>query len=450
MPAPSDPPDRNERLRQRLIGLGESSTRKSYYPALQRSHVELLKIEQELRRQLDENDRSRQALQQALEDAQSANRAKNEFLANMSHELRTPLNGILGTLQLLQTSSPTAEQAGYIEICLKSSWTLLDLINDLLDLSSIEAGKLAISQEPVQLAELVTAATAAFDEPLRSKGVQLRCKLAPDLPAAILGDRKRLLQILFNLIGNAVKFTEHGSIELALEWEAQEGTDDLLRIRVADSGIGIEEGLLEKIFDPFVQGEIDYCKRFQGAGLGLAIVKRLVTAMQGTIKVQSHLQSGTTFTIELPVGRAPAAPTLPSTAPSAPPAPAVAEATPRRILLVEDNDSNRQLIKLMLNKRGCEVTTASNGLEALQALAENDFDLVLMDIQMPVMDGLEALKQLRAGAYAVRNPRIPVAAMTAYAMPGDEDKFLAAGMDGYLKKPLTLASLDQLLDTLLP
>lgn len=380
---------------------------------------------------------------QMAEQARLANLAKSEFLANMSHELRTPLNGVLGMLQLLESGHVTGNERKYIEIATKCGWNLLELIDDLLDLTRIETGHLTLNPTDVDLSSLTQSILELFTLKVQQQGISLTTTLAKDLPPSIHIDKKCLRQILLNLLGNAIKFTPAGTVRLEMRaGKAKSNGQNTVEITVADSGIGIDKEQLQRIFEPFVQGESSYQKQYQGAGLGLSIVKRLVDVMEGEIRIDSQPGQGTTVSIVLPVdqvqGSHPAANVLPTAAPP-----------PRKclhILLAEDNEVNSKLLSLMLQQEKHEVVTACHGKEALERLAAEDFDLVLMDIQMPVMDGMEALKHIRAGEDGVRNPRIPVVAVTGYAMSGDREKFLAAGMDGFLTKPLKMTALKGILN----
>lgn len=380
-----------------------------------------------------------QALAQSAHVAEAANRAKTEFLANMSHELRTPLNGILGMLQLLTMTELSEEQQKYIDPALRSGWSLLELLNDLLDLSCIEAGKLQIRREPFTLMQTIQNINDLFRVQIDEKQLDYTCHFESTIPATLRGDEIRIRQILFNLLGNAIKFTPAGG-DIELKVSAGERVrPGILPIifTITDNGIGIESDKLKTVFNPFVQGDNVYQKRYQGAGLGLAIVKRLLEAMNGDIQIESHPGSGTVVRVSISLPFVAATQGGESLRPeeSVPLLPV--QDNPCRVLLVEDNGINRIAFAALLGKcSNFVVATASNGMEALEKLAAADFDVVVMDIQMPVMDGLEALRHIRSGAQGVRNPAVPVIAMTAYAMESDRERFLQAGMDDYLSKPL--------------
>jgi len=389
------------------------------------------------------------ALIKAKEAAEAANHAKSEFLANMSHEIRTPLNGILGMLQLLHMTALSQEQDGYVEVAIQSGRRLNSLLSDILDLSRIEAGKLAIQEGVFETANLRKAALELFALTLADKGLAIDFVIAADMPPQIIGDEARLRQILFNLIGNAIKFTEAGRVlvELSSLTAADASGRFVALFTVQDTGIGIPGDMVKMIFEPFSQAEGAYTRRFQGAGLGLSIVKNLVRLLGGSICVDTEPGQGSTFYVSLPLWLPPGGHAAQAAKPqSEPPAAIRRYAGTPRILIVEDVDSNRRALTVMLEKFGMRPDSVANGQEALAALAENDYDAVLMDVQMPVMDGVEATRRIRDGQAGQDKADVPIIALTAYAMSGDREKFLGAGMDGYLSKPVAMQELREALE----
>ncbi|MEF3698581.1 PAS domain S-box protein [Desulfolutivibrio sp.] len=379
--------------------------------------------------------------------AEAANKVKSEFLANMSHEIRTPLNGIIGMLNLLESCSLGAEQQEYILMALNASKRLTRLLSDILDLSVIESGKLAVQAAPFCIMEVCSSINEIFDQDAAQKGLTLCCHIDENIPCNLLGDEIRLRQILFNLVGNALKFTLKGKVEIHVDRVSPVGVAPYrILFTVADTGIGIPEQKLTDIFEPFTQVEGSYVRRYQGAGLGLAIVRRLTRLMGGEVCIVSEEGVGTSVYLVLPFDSAKPARVV---------SPVEKLAEPRRgeekarILVVEDEAVNRIALKWQLEKTGYVVAIAEDGRQALEYVLHNDVDAIIMDIQMPVMDGIEAAGIIRGDAKFKEKSHIPIIALTAYAMPGDREKILAAGFDGYLAKPVGKEQLTAMLSQLL-
>ena len=426
------------------------------------SRDELGQLTEALNAMSDDIEKSVEEIHRAKERAEESDKAKSLFLANMSHEIRTPMNAIIGMSRLACEASENEEQRKLLEAVRTSADSLLSVVNDILDFSKIEAGQLDLEQHPFSLGGLVQSTIKSVEIILAGKDISLGYAIAEGVPDHIRGDQMRLRQILVNLLGNAVKFTNRGII--SLEVSGREEGDGRIRLQfsVRDTGIGIAPEHLEMIFDSFSQSDLSLSRKHQGAGLGLAISRKLCRLMGGDITVASRLGQGSTFSFSIVVDRCPGS----GECGERPEQPRTGQAAPRRILLVEDNDTNRELARLVLEQAGHSLAAVESGLAALRLLGEEDFDIVLMDLQMPELDGFTTTRIIRdcerrnpgnwhidQGMEARLRQRLagrhqPIVILTAHAMRGDKEKCLAAGADDYLTKPFIPDQVAAVLDAL--
>ncbi|MCX8070659.1 MAG: ATP-binding protein [Thermodesulfovibrionales bacterium] len=376
-------------------------------------------------------------LKVSKEKADLANRAKSEFLANMSHEIRTPMNSIIGMTDLALQRTVDKETKGYLEIIKKSSKILLDIINDILDLSKIESGKLQIDEKDFDILKLIDEIKGLFIISAREKGLTFTIQLDPKIPQYLKGDSLRIRQVLINLIGNAIKFTKEGSVEINIKCLNITKDECELMITVKDSGIGIPKEKQEIIFEPFIQADSSTSKKYGGTGLGLHISKRLVELMGGKITLKSDVQKGSEFSfiLKLKIGKS-----ITSTD-------SVIDqnvvGVSLKILVVEDNEFNQMLVEKILTNQGHLVKVAENGIDAIEILKNEHFDLVLMDVMLPELDGYETTQIIRNSKNNVLNPHIPIIAVTANAMAEDRQRCLDAGMNDFISKPISLHELNR-------
>ena len=417
----------------------------------------------EIRTDITQQKQTEIELLDAKEAAESATVAKSSFLANMSHDIRTPLNGIIGILRLSLKTDLTREQRQNLSSAKVSADFLFGLLNDILDISKIDADQLILEKHPFRLATLIDDVTSIFSYSIKEKGLTFKVTLDENLPEVIIGDSLRIRQVIINLLGNSIKFTEQGHIQLTVQSQPIDQEHITLCIAVTDTGIGIDKKMQEKIFDSFSQADTSTTRQYGGTGLGLAICKRLAEKMSGSVELSSIKGKGSkfTFSAQLKIGKAGELSDWKENSITA-----LTPRTPLTILLVEDNDLNRQVALMTLENSGHTIFEAKNGIEALQILADKDVDAILMDVQMPIMDGLMAARHIRSCEqgiipesehYAdllirlhskIKGTRTPIIALTASAMSGDRQECVAAGMDDYLTKPFQPEQLENVLATI--
>jgi two-component system, sensor histidine kinase len=393
---------------------------------------EIARRDARLEREIVERQRVNVELRSAKERAEEAARLKSEFLANMSHEIRTPMNGVAGMISLVLDRAQDPEAREQLLVAQNAAQALITILNDILDLSKIEAGKLTIEAISCDLPAMARDCLRMFEFAVREKTLDLRLVVNPGCPVWVRADPVRLRQVLLNLVGNAVKFTSAGSVTVTLAPQA----GDLIRFEVRDTGIGIAADKLHAIFDAFTQADGSHTRQFGGTGLGLTITRRLVQLMGGRLWAESEPGEGSCFVVELALAGA-AAPEVQK----ATPAPALAPAAGFRVLVAEDNPINQKVVCSMLRRQGWSVTLAVNGVEACRYFLENSYDLVLLDVQMPEMDGLEAARRIRGEEVSRGSTRTPILALTAHASESQREQCLEHGMDSVITKPVNLPGL---------
>lgn len=392
-------------------------------------------------RDISERKRDVERIEKLLHEAQAATAAKNRFLADMSHEIRTPMNGVLGMIDMLMQEPLSETQNKYANIIRQSGSRLVALVSDILDLAKVEAGRLEIVNKAFDFYKFLDEVMIPFRLQAEKKGLSFEQECVSNVPATLFADSHRLSQILSNLIGNALKFTETGGIRITVK-HLLIGEKQEIEVSIEDTGPGIPDEKLERLFEPFEQGHHSHGRELGGAGLGLSLSKRLAERMGGRLTLSSRAEGGGTIAhLALPIQTA-GEKALPKV-PSSTPARGHAETPPCRILVAEDDPVSAFLIKTLLTGQGHEVVIAEDGDEALSVLREQSFDLIFMDCQMPQRDGFATTAAIRQGAAGDGNVHIPIIALTAYAMVGDRERCLDAGMDDYVPKPIVLGAITE-------
>jgi signal transduction histidine kinase/ActR/RegA family two-component response regulator len=420
--------------RQRLARVAAESLLEEKSLALYRVNESLRELTNNLEAEIA---KQTQELKQALEQAQVATKAKDQFLANLSHEVRTPLNAINGLTQILMRSELSAQQQEYLSLLEGSAHSLLVLLDDVLDFSKMESGKLLFQAVRFDLSNWINETTAAYQIQANQKGLRFKWSAAPDLPGTLIGDPHRLRQVLTNLISNAIKFTAQGGIEVNIARADQSDLEpNKVRISFAvkDTGIGIPPDQQQHIFEAFVQADSSITRRFGGTGLGLAIASRLVARMKGDLRVSSQSEVGSVFSFDVVLQRDDQAATVEGLVVNT--EKVEHQFKGLKILVAEDHPINQLLMRKMLSRLGADAVIATDGAQALAAWQQQKFDLILMDIQMPVMSGFEATEKIRLSEHTT-GTHIPIIALTAHAMEGDKERCLASGMDAYVSKPVS-------------